>query len=564
NTYLPSAEESPTRAAGSIGAAGQSRPSLQGFRGTQAARVGPLNPGQTFGPRYHIIRVLGAGGMGAVYQAWDEELGVAVAIKVVLPEIAADPERGADVERRFKRELLLARQVTHKNVVRIHDLGEIDGIKYITMPYVHGQDLAAVLREHGKLPVSRALAIARQIAAGLQAAHEVGVVHRDLKPPNIMLEGDHVLIMDFGIARSAATDGATIAGAVIGTLEYMAPEQAKGDVADQRADVYAFGLILYDMLLGRRQSAGTDSAVAELMRRIQSAPPSPRSIDPSIPDPLDRLIARCLDPDPSLRFATSAELCAALDAIDADGTLRPGASQTLPPLTSASLLRTFRMFGRGRVGIATATAASVILLASAIWVRRRPPVDAAATTATATQPVSLAILPLRNASADPSLDWLGASLAEMLRTEVGQSSHLRAVSSDRLHQILRDLHIRADAQLDPAAIGRLAEFASADTILSGQYVKLGNEIRIDATLQDIKHQRATPLKTVATDDAALFGPIANLAGSIRQNLAFSPDIVREVKEKAFPPSTRSLEALRKYDEGLQLARQGKHAEALKK
>src|SRR5260221_13691671 len=124
--------------------------------------------------------------MGAVYHAWDTELSVSVAIKVIRPEIMANPSAGADVERRFKRELLLARQVTHKNVVRIHDLGEIDGIKYITMPYIQGHDLAAVLTEAGRLSVATALVIARQIAAGLQAAHEVGVVHRDLKPANIM------------------------------------------------------------------------------------------------------------------------------------------------------------------------------------------------------------------------------------------------------------------------------------------------------------------------------------------------------------------------------------------
>src|SRR5207249_5090465 len=159
-----------------------------GFGGNDPSDHGPLNVGQIFGTRYHIIKLLGVGGMGAVYQAWDNELAVAVAIKVIRPEVMADPTAAADIERRFKRELLLARQVTHKNVVRIHDLGEIDGIKYITMPYIQGQDLAALLKETGRLSISKALAIARQIAAGLQAAHEVGVVHRDLKPANIMID----------------------------------------------------------------------------------------------------------------------------------------------------------------------------------------------------------------------------------------------------------------------------------------------------------------------------------------------------------------------------------------
>jgi len=153
---------------------------------------GPLAAGEAFGARYHIIRLLGAGGMGAVYHAWDAELGVSVAIKVIRPEIMADPETADAVGRRLKRELLLARQVTHKNVVRIHDLGEIGGIKYITMSFVDGIDLATKLKQDGKLPVPKVVRIARSVVSGLVAAHAAGVVHRDLKPANIMLLDQYV------------------------------------------------------------------------------------------------------------------------------------------------------------------------------------------------------------------------------------------------------------------------------------------------------------------------------------------------------------------------------------
>ena len=204
-----------------------------------AGRKGMLVPGQAFGPRYRVVRLLGAGGMGAVYQAWDAELGVMVALKTIRP--GSDPRVASELEQRFKRELLLAREVTHKNVVRIHDLGEIDGLKYITMSHVEGWSLSALLHERGKLPVPEALRIARQIASGLQAAHEAGVVHRDLKPANIMVDAaGHALILDFGIARlesgehqaaSALPTGSgtathadlmtegTLSGTVVGTLE---------------------------------------------------------------------------------------------------------------------------------------------------------------------------------------------------------------------------------------------------------------------------------------------------------------------------------------------------------
>src|SRR5262245_31095737 len=209
-------------------------------RGDAAA----LLPGAAFGDRYRIQRLLGAGGMGVVYQAWDEDLGLSVALKVIRPEVMAEPVRGALLERRFKRELVLARQVTHRHVVRIHDMGQVNGVRYLTMSYVEGQTLAALLRAEGKLPVPRALEIMREVADGLAAAHAVGVVHCDLKPDNVMLDADgHAIIMDFGISRSTASaarpadhplvpGGAdseaptvatnmTAAGTVVGTIEYM-------------------------------------------------------------------------------------------------------------------------------------------------------------------------------------------------------------------------------------------------------------------------------------------------------------------------------------------------------
>lgn len=308
--------------------------------GSASGPAGPFRAGDQVGPRYTIIRLLGMGGMGAVYQAFDHELGVGVAIKVIRPAAQADATAARDLELRFKRELVLARQITHKYVVRIHDIGDVDGMKYLTMPFIEGQTLADVLRREGKLPIRRTVAVARQVALGLAAAHDKGVVHRDLKPENIMIEkgeppedGD-ALIMDFGIARSVESGGTqTVAGSVIGTLEYMAPEQARGKKVDQRADIYSFGLILYDMLLGRQRLTSGDNPMSELLARIAQAPSPPRTLNADIPEAVDQIVQKCLDPDADARFQSTHELIAAFDNLTSDGHVRAAAMPPAPAKT---------------------------------------------------------------------------------------------------------------------------------------------------------------------------------------------------------------------------------------
>ncbi|HVL67582.1 MAG TPA: protein kinase [Vicinamibacterales bacterium] len=358
----------------------------------QTSADGPLAAGQPFGSRYHIIRVLGAGGMGVVYHAWDGELGVAVALKVIRPEVLRDAGAAGEVERRFKRELVLARQVTHKHVVRIHDLGEVNGVKYLTMPFVEGEDLASVLKREGKLPVPRAIGIARQVASGLAAAHEVGVVHRDLKPENIMLEADgDALIMDFGISRSVSGTGtATQLGAVLGTLEYMAPEQAQGVAVDHRADIYSFGLVLYDMLVGRQRLAARDNnAMSEMMSRMQQPPAGVRAIDATIPEPLERIVMRCLAASPDARYQSTGELLKDLEALTPDGHL-------LQPAVAAPATRVSRPL------VAVAAALIVALAGIAAWLATagRAPADPGAPA----EPVSVLIANFENRASDEQFD----------------------------------------------------------------------------------------------------------------------------------------------------------------
>ncbi len=423
-----------------------------------SASAGPLAIGQEFGPRYRIVKLLGIGGMGAVYQAWDSELDVVVALKVIRPEATNDPAETSAIERRFKQELLLARQVTHKNVVRIHDLGEIDGIKYITMSYIQGADLATVLQRDGKLTVPEALRITRQLTSGLQAAHEAGVVHRDLKPANIMIEGDHAVIMDFGIARSSGgaqptpapagllsragsrhAKGAahTVVGSIVGTIAYMAPEQAKGLPVDQRADLYSLALIVSDMLLGVRRR-GNDSAIEELQRRITERPPALRSVDPQIPEAFDQIVSRLLEPDPAARFQTTAELVAALDRLDDNGVPLPLIRRLTPRLMLTTAL------------IVT------ILLAATYQVTRQalaPPVQH--------DPISVVIADFQNNTNDATFNGV---LEPTLKRALEGASFITAYDRNRLRSTVG---VRPPERLDEVAAREIAVKQGLSVIVAG-------------------------------------------------------------------------------------------------
>ncbi len=264
----------------------------------------PVEEGVILGERYEILKRLGEGGMGAVYKARDHELDRLVALKVIRPELAGHP----DILRRFKQELILARQVTHKNVVRIFDLGNADGRKFITMDYIEGRDLKSILVERGKLPPAEVVPIFQQICRGLEAAHVEGVVHRDLKPQNVMVDGaGRVWLMDFGLARSMELSGLTRTGVLMGTPDYMSPEQARAEKVDARSDLFSLGIIVYEMLTGRLPFQA-DTLMAKLLMRVQQNATPVTEIDPSIPASLGAVVARCLERDVNKRYQNVREI----------------------------------------------------------------------------------------------------------------------------------------------------------------------------------------------------------------------------------------------------------------
>jgi HAMP domain-containing protein/predicted Ser/Thr protein kinase len=274
-----------------------------------------LQPGQTFGNRYEIKSVLGVGGMGMVYKANDRELGEMLAIKTLKPEIIAADTNALE---RFKSEIKLARRIAHRNVVRTYDLGEIGGTYYISMEYVEGKSLKDLIRERGRLPASAVIPIAKQLCRALEVSHEEGVIHRDIKPQNMVVQADGVLkVMDFGIARLATRpkeSGHTEAGMVVGTPEYMAPEQLMGDELDARADLYATGVVLYECLVGRVPITA-DTPITLIAKVLEEEPKAPNAVQPDVPPALSELVMWVLAKDREKRPRSAAELHARLDAI---------------------------------------------------------------------------------------------------------------------------------------------------------------------------------------------------------------------------------------------------------
>lgn len=285
--------------------------------GARAEGAATLAVGERFAGRYDIQEVLGSGGMGVVYRAFDREVGEAVAIKTLRPDLG-----GIDstLLERFKQELRLARRITHRNVVRTYDLGEVDGLYYITMELVRGTTVATLIRDAGRLDVPATLTIGKQVCRALEVAHEEGVVHRDVKPQNLLVDPSGFLkVMDFGIARLAEHPtepgrALTAAGVVVGTPQYMAPEQLFGDPVDGRADLYATGAVLFECVTGRPVFEAP-SLVALLARHLEDTAPDPRRLNGEVPESLARVILRALERKPADRWPTAGHFLHALEQV---------------------------------------------------------------------------------------------------------------------------------------------------------------------------------------------------------------------------------------------------------
>ena len=526
---------------------------------------GPLTIGDRFG-RYTIVRLLGMGGMGAVYQAWDQELEVVVALKVIRPDALQDPAALQEIERRFKRELLLARQVTHKNVVRIHDLGEIDGIKYITMTYVDGRDLATIVAANGgKLEVARVLSIMNSVVSGLVAAHKAGVVHRDLKPANIMIDADgEALIMDFGIARSSGGPGgapapvgpagpvtianlpttgssggriadATVLGAIVGTLEYMSPEQARGEAVDHRSDIYTTGLILYDLLSGRKRAQHAGSAVEKLKARIEANLVPLKVIAPEIPEALSAVVARATELDPAKRYQTTEELLNALAALDERGVPRP-------------VKRT--------VGLKLAAAGLVAALGisfGAWWLFFQPPPPPVER-----DPVAVVIADFDNRTGDAAFD---KTLEPMLRRALEGAGFITAFDRNGLLRIVGVDAKAMPAKLDEAAARELAVKQGLGIVLSGSVDKQGRGFSVSMrAVRSVTGEVVSDVSARASTQDQVVGTATALVGEIREALGDTTTDTDPIFAQA-SLSAKSLDVVRYYAAAMEATANARYDDA---
>ena len=488
-----------------------------------------LEAGSLLAGRYRILGLLGVGGMGMVYLADDEQLSLPVAVKVLRPDRAQGAAHGETWLERFKQELVLARQVSHPNVVRIHDIGVEKGehgdLVFLTMDFVSGRSLRALLTEETRLAPPQAVEIARQLALALGAAHTAGIVHRDLKPGNVLLDETgaslRAAITDFGVARSLAGSGLTRPGTIIGTLGYLSPEQARGDAVDGRSDLYSLGLLLYEMLTGDLPfSSGTDAEM--LAQRMTGAPRNLPWAGAKVPTRLREVVQRLLATDPARRYQSTEDFVRDLDR--------------------SAAISFFHISRRMRT-IAAAAACLVILLAAVWAIRERawPSGQAPRQAVPAGVRHAVALLPLADETGRPDLAWVATGMPEMLAASLAESPELRVLDSRQVVRTLADLKLPA-GPLPEAEARRLAGLLDADRLVAGRVHAVGGRLRIDLTLAAATPGLpATTLHAEAAEGEA-FRLVEQLGSILRQQLEVPPPDVEVV-------ASRSPAALAAYAQG---------------
>jgi tetratricopeptide (TPR) repeat protein len=495
-----------------------------------------LQVGSVIADRYELLKLLGEGGMGSVYKARDRELDRLVALKVIRSELAGHPT----VLQRFKQELILARKVTHRNVVRIFDLGVADGLRFITMEFVEGRDLSSLLEDRHKLSPEETVKILRQVCSALEVAHHEGVVHRDLKPQNIMVEGNgRACVMDFGLARSMEATGLTQVGAIMGTPAYMSPEQAKGMPADERSDLFSLGIIAYQMLTGKVPFKA-DTALASMLLRTQGPPTPPIELEPSLPKGLSDIVLKMLATAPEARYQTAAELNKDLhdwqEGVLAKQIVTPAMAMMAPSQTKKWI---------------TISVAGAVMLAAATW----RVIEMAQKPVAPPSPKTVIIADFNNHTGDPVFS---GTMESTLKLALEGASFISAYDRTRV----RELGVPAVAgPLDEVKAQAIAASQGLNVVVTGSLDRHGSEYQLSVrALQTVTgNVLAQRDETAAGKDQVLFA-VTKLGAAVRKALGDSTsESAQRLSMETL--SASSLEAVHEYAAGLDMLSAGKFADA---
>jgi len=500
----------------------------------EAAGTGTLPEGLEVGQRYRVVQLIGRGGMGTIYKVHDRELDRDIALKVIRPDIAGNPV----VLERFKREIQLSSEVTHKNVLRVYDLGESEGIKFVTMQLVDGEDLSQRLKRDGKLPQEQLADVFRKICEGLAAAHDQGVIHRDLKPHNVML--DHaggVYLTDFGLAKSLTQTAMTQAGELLGTPFYMSPEQVKGEPVDRRSDIYALGVILYELASGQ-VPFGEGSSYEVMMQRLKKAPRPVTELNPEVPAYVEKIIERCLQVEAAARYQTVQEI--------------------LTDLEAETFHSTFGYWARKQRRWVPALGALVLVGALAgggWWLYESgrsvsPPV--------AQQPRTVLIADFENATGDFLFD---GSLEPAFGVALEGASFVNAFNRGQALKIARQLEPGAK-RLDERLARLVAVREGIDVVTVGSVARSGRDYDVEVRALDAVTGDEIATAAVSVNDKEdVLAAVAKLAARVRRGLGdTTPEAAQLAAAETF--TAGSLEAAHQYALAQQQQYAGRYDEAI--
>lgn len=496
-----------------------------------------FTPGQIFDNRYRIIEKIGQGGMGLVYKAEDTELNITVALKIIRPKYSSDPR----FIERFKKETLTARSISNDHVIRIYDLGEADDVKYISMEYIKGQSLDELINTSGSLTIETTLNLVKQLCSALKAAHQKGIVHQDLKPSNIMIDNAGLAyIMDFGLAKSFYRKEEGLLKSLIGTPQYMSPEQIRREKIDQRADIYALGAIIYKMLIGK-DVYKADSAKEYMRKHVEDIPIPPSNISSQIDSTLEKIILKCLEKDKAQRYQNTDEILNDLNRM---------IEKKIPPY--------IRWIKRNWFLPASV---ALILTASLIIYQFIP---------TTVQPltkgkrISLVVTYLNNNSGDKDIDYLGRTFSELLISDLLQSKYIRVITGSHLYTLIDKLEMHDKEKYSINDLQQIALNASAEYVLGGSLTKIGDILRVNTVLYHSNTMEPIGREAVeGTGIEKIFTMVDGLSRRIKEDFNFSQkEIYADIDKDIKSITTNSPKALKHYIDGMRMFYLGKFQDSI--